>query len=180
MPLPVHRWFAEPSAAEHHLLSRAVPSVLDVGCGPGRHTLALLACGVSALGVDVSPGAVRVAARRGAPVLQRSVFDRLPDEGSWGTALLLDGNVGIGGSPADLLRRLRRALRRGGRVLVEVGSPGSPTESFRARIEGLEPRTWFPWATVAADDLGDVAAAASLRLMELWSAEDRWFGTLET
>lgn len=180
LPLQVQRWFDEPSAAEHRVLSRALAPVLDVGCGPARHTLALLARGVTALGVDVSPGAVRIAAERGAPVLLRSVFDGLPDEGSWGSALLLDGNLGIGGNPVALLSRLRRVLRRGGRVLVEVEPPGTLTESFRARIEGAGMGSWFPWATVGCDGLGAVAASSGLRLTDLWTAEERWFGSLDT
>ena len=180
LPLDVDRWFAEPSAAEHHVLGRTLAPVLDVGCGPARHTLSLLASGIPALGVDISRAAVRVASGRGAPVLHRSVFDRLPDEGSWGTALLFDGNVGIGGDPVALLGRLRRTLRRGGRILVEVDAPGSPTESFMARIDREDFDGWFPWATVGADALSTVAGDAGLRLGELWTAEDRWFGRLDT
>jgi SAM-dependent methyltransferase len=180
LPLDVDRWFAEPSAAEHHVLGRTLAPVLDVGCGPARHTLSLMANGIPALGVDISRAAVRVASGRGAPVLHRSVFDRLPDEGSWGTALLFDGNIGIGGDPVALLDRLRHALRRGGRILVEIDAPGSPTESFMARIDGEDGDGWFPWATVAADAISTVAADAGLRLGELWTAEDRWFGRLDS
>jgi SAM-dependent methyltransferase len=179
LPLDVDRWFGEPSSAEHEVLLRAVGPVLDVGCGPARHTIALLRRGVSALGVDVSAGAVRVARGRGAPVLHRSVFARLPGEGTWGSALLLDGNVGIGGDPVHLLTRLRRALRHGGRVLVEVEPPGTPTEAFRARLEGVGSASWFPWATIGADGLGAVAGASGFRLAELWPAEGRWFGRLD-
>jgi SAM-dependent methyltransferase len=178
--MAVERWFDEPSPAEHRVLSWALPPVLDVGCGPARHTLALQRRGVPALGIDVSPGAVLMAVERGASVVQVSVFEDLPEEGSWGSALLLDGNIGIGGDPAGLLARLRRALRPGGRVLVEAGPPGSPTESFRARVEGAGRGSWFPWATVGADALGAVAAGGGLRLTELWTEEERWFAALET
>jgi SAM-dependent methyltransferase len=179
LPMRVQRWFEEPTAEEHRVLARALAPVLDVGCGPARHTLALLARGVAALGVDVSAGAVRVASRRGAPVLLRSVFDGLPAEGSWGSALLLDGNVGIGGSPVALLERLRSVLRGEGRVLVEVEPPGTRTESFRARIEGSGAGSWFPWAIVGCDGLGAVATTAGFRLTDLWAAGGRWFGCLD-
>lgn len=179
LPIHVQRWFEEPTAEEHLVLSRALAPVLDVGCGPARHTLSLLARGVTAIGVDVSPHAVRIAAARGAPVLLQSVFDRFPDEGFWGSALLLDGNVGIGGSPVALLKRLRRVLRRSGRVLVEVEPPGTRTESFRARIEGVQTGSWFPWAIVGCDGLEAVAAAAGFRLTELLAAAGRWFGSLD-
>jgi SAM-dependent methyltransferase len=186
LPLHVDRWFADPSAAEHDVLERVLAPVLDVGCGPARHTLALLDKGVPAVGVDASSGAVRIARGRGAPVLHRSVFDRLPDEGRWGTALLLDGNVGIGGRPVALLRRLRAALRPGGRVLVEVERPGTRSGFLRVRIEAA-PRAvapdavhgWFPWATVGADALPAVARRAGLSLVELWAADGRWFGRLD-
>jgi len=178
LPLHVERWFAEPSPAERELLALAPGPVLDVGCGPARHTLALVASGVPALGVDVSPGAVRVASRRGAPVLHRSIFERLPDEGSWGSALLLDGNVGIGGDPEGLLARIRGLLRAGGRALVEVERPGTPTGTRLVRFEG-HGDVWFPWARVGADHLGALSRRAGFAAASLWTAEGRWFGRLD-
>ncbi len=180
LPLHVERWFAPPSAAEHDLLTRAVPDVLDIGCGPGRHTIALLAASVAALGVDVSARAVRGARARGAPVLRASVFERLPGEGTWGTALLLDGNVGIGGDPRLLLDRMRALLRPGGRVLAELDPPGTTTERLRVAVETRGQRSdWFAWARVSVDGLGSLAAAARLRVAETWTGEGRWFGRLE-
>lgn len=180
IPLHVDRWFAEPSPAEREVLARCRSPVLDVGCGPARHTLALLAAGIRALGVDISAGAVSEARRRGAPVLHRSVFDRLPGERRWGAVLLLDGNVGIGGDPPALLTRVRSLLRMGGRALVEVDPPGTPTESFRVRFEGgIESRGWFPWARVGVDGLEDVALPSGLRVAQVWAAEGRWFARLE-
>ena len=176
--LHVGRWFAQPSAAEHDVLAHALAPVLDVGCGPARHTLALAARGVDTLGLDVSSSAVRAARHRGASVVRRDVFGAVPDEGTWGTALLLDGNLGIGGDPVRLLERVRRLLRPGGRALVELGAPGSGTRSFLARIEGAD-RTWFPWASVAADDIGWLGFAAGLRPGRAWSAEGRWFARVD-
>jgi SAM-dependent methyltransferase len=180
LPLDVERWYAVPSEAEHEVLSLALPPVLDLGCGPARHTLALLARGIPAIGVDVSRAAVETATFRGAPALHRSVFDRLPDEGSWGTALLLDGNVGIGGEPAALLARVRALLRPGGRGLVEVEPPGAPTEPLRVRVEaGDRLGPWFRWARVGVDGLGALAATASLGVGQVWTAEGRWFARLD-
>ena len=39
--LPVARWWAAPPSEESPVLSLALPPVLDVGCGPGRHVIAL-------------------------------------------------------------------------------------------------------------------------------------------
>ncbi len=180
LPLHVDRWFDEPSAAELEVLDRAEPSVLDVGCGPARHTIALLRLGVPALGVDLSARAVRAARRRGAPVFHGSVFDRLPLEGTWGSVLLLDGNVGIGGSPAALFSRVRTLLRPGGRVLVEVDPPGAADGTVRVTVEGPDRRSaWFPWARVGIDGLEALASVTQLRVSEIWTAEGRWFGRLD-
>ena len=69
IPLHVDRWFGEPEPVEEGVLARAASPVLDVGCGPARHAIALARCRVVALGVDVAPSAVRIAEARGAPVL---------------------------------------------------------------------------------------------------------------
>ena len=111
LAVPVERWFGEPSPAEHALLRLAVGPVLDIGCGPGRHVLALAAADVPVLGIDISNAFLRVARRDGASVIRRSVFDDVPGAGEWMTCLLLDGNIGIGDDPVALLRRTRRSAR---------------------------------------------------------------------
>lgn len=50
IPLPVLRWLGEAEPEEHDLLDRALGPVLDVGCGPGRHVVALARRGIPALG----------------------------------------------------------------------------------------------------------------------------------
>ncbi len=65
------------------------------------------------LGIDVVPEAVEQTRRRGASALQRDLFDALPGEGRWQTALLADGNVGIGGDPVALLARTRDLVQPG-------------------------------------------------------------------
>lgn len=179
LPLEVDRWYAEPGPDEAGVLDRAAGPVLDVGCGPGRHTLALMRRGVTALGIDVSKRAVRLARGRGAAVIRRSVFDPLPDPGGWGTVLLLDGNVGIGGDPRRLLSRARSLLRPRGRVLLEVEGPGAPTRSLLVRVEhGAEMGVWFPWAQVGIDALGALCRAARLEVAEAWREGARWFARL--
>jgi hypothetical protein len=62
---------------------------------------------VFALGVDLLPVAVELARGRGARAIVGSIFDELPGSGTWQSALLLDGDVGIGGAPARLLAGIR-------------------------------------------------------------------------
>lgn len=59
---------------------------------------------MTALGIDVSEIAVAHARSRGATAIEASVFDRVPGAGRWGSAPLLDGNVGIGGCPVEEAR----------------------------------------------------------------------------
>lgn len=120
LPLEVERWCARADAVDLTVLARCEGTVLDVGCGPGRLVAELAARGRPALGIDVSEAAVEHTARLGGQALRRSVFEPLPGEGRWDTALLLDGNVGIGGDPAALLRRVSQLLAPAGLLIVET------------------------------------------------------------
>jgi SAM-dependent methyltransferase len=158
------------------LVDRCSGPTLDVGCGPGRLAGALVATGVSALGVDVNAEAVRQARRRGVPTVHRDVFGALPGEGRWRHVLLADGNIGIGGDPYRLLARCRDLLHPAGDVLVELDPPG--TGSWRARValrHGGRVGSPFPWAAVAADDLAAIAERAGLAVLETWREGTRWF-----
>jgi SAM-dependent methyltransferase len=177
--LPVHVWTFEEAPGDAGLLARSVGPALDVGCGPGRLATALLARGVPALGVDIAPTAVALARSRGAAVLVRSVYDRLPGEGRWRTALLADGNVGIGGDPQRLLRRLCAVVVRSGSVLLEVDPPGTPSGREMLRlVDDLGVSEEFPWARLALDDAHMVASSAGLRPAETWTEAGRWFAAL--
>lgn len=179
LPTRAERWLDRPTPEDDSVLARAAPPVLDVGCGPGRHVLALAERGVPALGIDITPAALDLARRRGAPVLARSVFDRVPGAGRWATALLLDGNLGIGGEPAALLERVARLLAPGGSVLVEIESPSrsGAVERVRFVIGGVQGPA-FAWTAVGVDELSAPATAAGLVVEEVWSEGNRWFGSL--
>ncbi len=179
LPLRLDRWLGDAEPEEHLLLTRASPPVLDIGCGPGRHVASLLGSGIPAMGIDPAPSAVRLARDRGAVVLQRSVFDALPRTGRWGSALLLDGNVGIGGDPRRLLCRVAALLRPGGAVLMEVEGPGLGVHRTLVRLDtvaGLGP--WFEWARVGAGAVPRLASESGLVVRELWHAGGRWFARL--
>jgi SAM-dependent methyltransferase len=179
---PVHpaRWFGELPPEEDRVLAEVVAPVLDAGCGPGRHVVALSRRGVFSVGVDVSPSAVRMARGRGAIVFHASIFDSLPWAGRWGSVLLLDGNVGIGGDSSRLLQRIRSLVGRGGRVLVELEPPGVGSRSLHVRLEaGGFAGPWFPWAILGVDDLARAAASGGFPVARTWTGGDRWFGRLD-
>ncbi|MFE3650042.1 class I SAM-dependent methyltransferase [Streptomyces sp. NPDC059101] len=176
LPLDVERWCAAPDAADTSVLHRCTGPVLDVGCGPGRLVACLAARGIRALGVDVSPAAVTRTRRHGGAAVRRSVFDRLPGEGRWGTALLMDGNVGIGGDPVALLVRLHTVVAPGGRLLAEA-APHDVDEQLTVRVEDAHGRHGrpFPWARLGTTALLYAAEAAGWILTGRWTAEGRPF-----
>ncbi|MCB1038129.1 MAG: methyltransferase domain-containing protein [Acidimicrobiales bacterium] len=177
--LDVAGWSAVADPVEQRLLATLDGPVLDLGCGPGRLVVALAERGVPALGIDASPVAVHQAVGRQASALVRSVFGPIPGTGRWTTALLMDGNVGIGGDPVRLLARTAELLAPHGRAVVEVSSPGTGSHRYRARIEsGGSTSAWFPWARVSADDIAHLSHRAGLRLETTTSDGGRWFATL--
>ena len=90
----------------------------------------------------------------------RDVFGRIPAEGRWRHVLLADGNVGIGGDPAALLRRVAALLADAGTALVELDPPGTGLRREAARLEA----GWFPWARLAVDAIDEPACAAGFRV----------------
>ncbi|MFF0465190.1 class I SAM-dependent methyltransferase [Streptomyces mexicanus] len=176
LTLDIERWCAAADAVDLDVLNRCAGPVLDVGCGPGRLVGALAARGVRCLGVDVSPAAVALTRRRGGSALRRSVFDRLPGEGRWGTVLLMDGNVGIGGDPVALLRRLRAVAASGSRLLAEA-SPEDVDERLVVRVEDAHGRHGRPfrWARVGTAALLRAAEEAGWTPVRRWSAGGRRF-----
>jgi SAM-dependent methyltransferase len=173
------RWCGEVDEADLDLLARAEGPVLDVGCGPGRLVAELARRGQSALGVDVAAAAVHLTTSAGGAAIRRSVFDPLPGEGRWGTVLLADGNVGIGGDPVLLLRRCRSLAHPGGCVLVELEAPGSGCTTVLTRLErGAEVTPWFDWGHVGVDAVAGPAELAGLQVQDTWGAGGRWFASL--
>ncbi|MDX3077564.1 methyltransferase domain-containing protein [Streptomyces sp. MI02-7b] len=176
LPLEVERWCAEPDAADVALLRRCRGPVLDIGCGPGRLVAALGGRGLPVLGVDVSPAAVARTRGAGGAVLRRSVFDRLPAEGRWRTALLADGNIGIGGDPSALLARVRELLAPDGRLLAEAAAY-DVDERLTVRVEDAGGRHGgdFPWARLGTVALRRTAEAAGWAAVGEWAVGGRCF-----
>lgn len=176
--LPLRRWLKPAPDEEELLLDRAVGPVLDVGCGAGRHLEALHRRGVEATGVEVSKYAVAIARERAASVIHGSVFE-ISEEDPWNTALLLDGNVGIGGEPERLLGKLAQLLTTEGQVLVELEPPRAESRVLNIRLEGPgDVSEWFPWAWVGIDSIDSIAGVAGLTTVDRWSIEGRWFAQL--
>ncbi|MFB0633482.1 methyltransferase domain-containing protein [Streptomyces sp. AB3(2024)] len=171
LPLEVMRWTGLPDVGDETVLARCEGGVLDIGCGAGRLVEALARRGSEVLGIDVCTSAVISTVCRGGPARSGSVFDPLPAEGGWGTALLIDGNIGIGGDPGLLLRRIGDLVRDGGLLIVEV-SATEVDERRRVRLyagqRAVSPV--FSWAAVGPSALERLARESG------WSATERWTG----
>ena len=179
--LPVQTWRQEADDADLALLAHCHGPTLDIGCGPGRLTAALARLGHLVLGIDVVHEAVGQTRDRGVSALVRDVFDDVPGEGRWQTALLADGNLGIGGDPEALLARARELLVPGGRVVVEVERPGVRRSTEWAVLECDDVRSRpFRWSTVGTDDIREVAVAAGFARIGVHPVGDRWCAVLRS
>ena len=174
--LDIARFTAPPCAAEMELLDRCTGPTVDIGCGPGRLAAELAGRGVPTLGVDVSPVAVLFTRAAGATALRRSIFDRLPGEGRWHHALLIDGNIGIGGDPAALLSRVKQLLRpEGAELLVETEATDIDELHW---VRASETGTEFGWARIGAKALAARAEGLGYRIRSSWRRNGRCFTVL--
>lgn len=174
-----HRWSGPASAEDVALfVDPCTGPTLDVGCGPGRLTVAVMKKGLPALGIDISAEAVRLTRKGGGTAVQQDVFDDLP-QARWQHMLLADGNIGLGGDPVRLLRRLLHRLESGGTMLVELAGPGvsGGRQRVHLRVDGriCDP---FDWATVGIDEIERVAAKAGMAVIGLRSLAGRHVATL--
>lgn len=103
--------------------------VLDAGCGPGRHAIALARRGIEVVGVDVSPEFLATARRAAAGLpaeffecdVRALAFDREFDA----VVCLCQGGFGLLGGrddERDVIERFARALRPGGRLALTAFS----------------------------------------------------------
>ncbi len=178
--------------------------VLDVGCGPGRHSLALARRGIVCHGIDASPGFVGLARDAAAAEELPATFTvgdvRELDERDRYDALicLCQGGFGLlrGEEDAALLARFARALVPGrGRAAITAFHAGfvirhlEPGETFDA-VTGVLHETaalrddtgreapYDLWTTCfTARELGLLAAAAGLRCDAIAGVRPGAYGT---
>ena len=100
--------------------------VLDVGCGPGRHTNELARRGFDAVGVDISERFVEVAREAGtSATFERMDARQLPFDGEFDAVIsLCQGGFGLlrGTEDDQALQNMARALKPGGRLACSAFS----------------------------------------------------------
>jgi SAM-dependent methyltransferase len=127
-------------ALDRQACASATGTVLDIGCGAGRHLLSLQQHGRHAIGIDVSAGACEVARERGATDVRYLGLDDVAELGiTVDTILMLGNNLALLGSVEAAARRLTAlaavATRRT-RVLgtnLDPYGDGAPVPAEHAR-----------------------------------------------
>jgi SAM-dependent methyltransferase len=191
----VRNYFAEPdswSDRDRWALERAVGTVLDVGAGAGRGSLALQSDGRPVVALDVSPGAIEVCKRRGVQNCFLGTADDLAETnpGPFDTILALGNNLGLLGSPAAANRLLNTlaALSMRDAIIVGTGrdpyatddplhlayheanrqlgrSPGQVT--IRVRHHRLA-TPWFDLLWCSIEELADLCEATPWRIADVY------------
>jgi ubiquinone/menaquinone biosynthesis C-methylase UbiE len=172
--------------------------VLDLGCGPGRHAWALASEGIEVVGLDISERFVTLA-RDGAPegaTFVRGDARAMAYDSEFDAALsLCQGAFGlVPGEDGEVLRRLVRALKPGGRLAVTAFSAyfqvrwlgegdrfdaeaGVNYELAVVRDEEGHDASFDLWTSVFTPrELRLLAAAAGAEIDGLWSVSPGEYG----
>jgi SAM-dependent methyltransferase len=151
---PADEWPPE----EHEALAFVSGRVLDIGCGAGRHSLHLQETGCEVVAIDLSPGAVEVARRRGVSDVRQLAAEEVDSAlGQFDGFLMMCGSFGLAGSPergAELLERLATVAKPNAALIADCVDGSA--ERLRLRY-GDHVTPWFDWLNVAPDELREIA-----------------------
>jgi SAM-dependent methyltransferase len=151
-------------------------TLLDVGCGPGRHTMAFARIGVRAVGVDISEKFLRIASRAGGPCFARGDARCLPvpDDSVDAVVSLCQGGFGLVGLESSVnapggtgdgavLAELARVLRPGGHLVLSAFS------SYFV-VRNLEESDLFDPATAVNHEIAEVRdESGRVGRFDLWT-----------
>jgi SAM-dependent methyltransferase len=190
---PADHYLGEPAEwppHDHRALRLVRGAVLDVGTGGARVALELQRRAVPVTGLDVSPGALRVARARG---LRRAVLATVDAHAGgparYDTFLLLGNNLGLleGRERAPLFLAALAALARpGARIIGQGTDPYGTTDPVhvayhernrrRGRLGGqlrlrlryrLLATEWFDYLVCSVPELDDLLAGTPWRLVDV-------------
>jgi SAM-dependent methyltransferase len=188
---PPRRWPAVERRAFRFVRGR----VLDVGCGAGRVALELQARGHEVVAIDVSPGAVEVARRRGVHDVRLLALERVDATlGHIDPVVMYGNNFGLFGGQAKGERLLRRLHGLADRIVASNNdvyrtddpvhlayhernrARGRMTGQLRLRVRHRDLATaWFDYLLVSPDEMRELAGSAGWRLHRVVSDDGPYY-----
>ena len=178
-------------------------SVLDVGCGAGRHAVHLQERGLDVMGIDVSPLALKICRLRGLKKTRLLSITQVTRRlGTFDTIVMFGNNFGLFGGfrrARWLLRRLRRATSDQARILAQSTDPcgtsqachlayhkrnrrrGRMSGQIRLRIRYQTYATpWFDYLLASKDEMQKILAGTGWRVRRfIESKGSRYIGVIE-
>lgn len=145
------------------LAARPGERVLDLGCGDGTIAAQLVSAGIDVLAVDADAAMVRATRRRGVPALVADAATLADVDGPF-DAVLSNAVLHWVDDHVAVARAVRRVLRPGGRLAVELGGHGNVAAvrvALRAALDAAGhhavalPGWRFPTPAAFAADLAD-------------------------
>lgn len=130
--------YADWTPLERRAVGFATGRILDVGCGAGRHALYLQENGFDVVGIDNSPGAIKVCKLRGLkkalvrPIEQVDKFKAA----SFDTIQMMGNNFGLFGSLNNaraILKKFARITAPGARIIAGTCNPYRTSEPAHLR-----------------------------------------------
>lgn len=171
-------------------------TVLDMGCGAGRHSLYLKEQGYTVTSIDISPLAVAVCKARGLQtVYPLSITEITPEFGVFDTLIMLGNGFGLVGTPAralTLFERFKDVTTKRGRIIA-----GSYTLCHSNRFEHKEYQEanringrmqgqmklrmhhrkyvtpWFDWLTVSKEEMKDIVEKTGWKICEFIDGDEK-------
>lgn len=188
---PVRRW----AAVERRALRFVRGRVLDVGAGAGRVALELQARGREVVAIDVSPGAVEVARRRGVRDVRLLAFEDVDESlGRFDAVVMYGNNFGLFGSRAKARRLLRKLRSFAGRIVATSNDPYATDDPVhlayqernraRGRMSGqLRLRVryrdlvspWFEYLIASPDEMAEIVDGTGWQIRHLVQDEGSYY-----
>ena len=184
---------------DHRALRLCRGHVLDVGTGAGRTAVELQRRGMAVTGLDISPGAIQIARRRGLRDTVVTTIDRYAAAAAarYDPFLLLGNNLGLLES-ADrapvLLAALARLARPGARIVAQGTDPYGTNDPVhlgyqrrnqeRGRLGGqlrlrlryrLLATEWFDYLNCSVEELEALLAGTRWRLHSIDEADRPYY-----
>ncbi len=144
--------------------------ILDLGCGDGRLTERIAACGARVFGIDASAEMLTAARARGLEVAEMDAR-KLTYEQEF-DAVFSNATLHWIGQPNAVIAGVRRALKPGGRFVGEFGGHGNVAAIVTAALavmahRGVDARKLIPWYFPTSDDYAARLEVGGFRVREI-------------